>query len=35
MESSPEATESEALENDPSALVGLEGAGVDCIAELL
>jgi hypothetical protein len=35
MESSPGATESEELENDPSVLVGLEGAGVDCNEELL
>ena len=34
-ESSPGATESEELGNDPSALVGLEDAGGDCIAELL
>jgi hypothetical protein len=35
MESSPGATESEELENDPSTLVGLEEAGGDCISEVL
>lgn len=35
MESSPGATESDELENDPSTLVGLEYSGGDCIAELL
>lgn len=35
MDSSPGATESEELENDPSALVEFEDGGGDCIAELL
>lgn len=35
MESTPEFTKSEELERDPSALVGVENAGGDCIAGLL
>lgn len=35
MESSPVATKSDELENDPSTLVAIEEAGGDCISELL